>query len=53
MGGTAAHAQTVKAVVPLRRQGSNEEIAQAVLFLISEASSYMTGQSLVIDGGVY
>lgn len=53
MGGVDAHAEAIKAIVPLRRQGSNEEIAQAVLFLISDASSYMTGQSMIIDGGVY
>lgn len=53
MGGVDAHAEAIKAMVPLRRQGTNEEMAQAVLFLISDASSYMTGQALVIDGGVY
>lgn len=52
MGGVEEHAKAVRAVVPLGRQGSNDEIAQAVLFLISDASSYMTGQKLVIDGGV-
>lgn len=53
MGGVEAHAQAIKVIVPLRRQGSNEEMAQAVLFMISDMSSYMTGQALVIDGGVY
>ncbi|WP_319420548.1 SDR family oxidoreductase [Pleurocapsa sp. FMAR1] len=38
-------------MVPMGRMGKPEEIASSVLFLCSDAASYVTGQSLVIDGG--
>ncbi|NMG08090.1 SDR family oxidoreductase [Brasilonema sp. UFV-L1] len=38
--------------VPMGRMGNSEEIAGAVLFLCSEAAAYITGQSLVVDGGI-
>jgi 3-oxoacyl-[acyl-carrier protein] reductase len=37
--------------VPLRRFGRAHELARPLLFLLSDMSSYMTGQCLVIDGG--
>lgn len=37
---------------PLGRYGRPEDIAHAAIYLLSEASSWLTGQSLVIDGGV-
>ncbi len=39
-------------VVPLPRVGEAQDIANGVLFLCSEAANYMTGQELVIDGGM-
>lgn len=39
--------------IPLARLGQPEDIAKAVLFLASDDSSYMTGQTIHIDGGMY
>jgi NAD(P)-dependent dehydrogenase (short-subunit alcohol dehydrogenase family) len=39
------------AVVPLKRIGSPEEVAETVFFLASPAASYITGQSIFVDGG--
>ncbi len=38
--------------VPLGRQGTGWETAYAVLFLLSDESAYVTGQTLVVDGGM-
>ncbi len=43
---------TVIGRVPMQRWGTADEIAQAALFLVSDASSFMTGQALVVDGGL-
>lgn len=37
---------------PLRRAGAPEEIAQAALFLASDAASYINGQAIAVDGGL-
>jgi len=51
MGGRAALEDYVKTRIPMGRWASVEEIAEAVLFLASDRSSFMTGQALVLDGG--
>jgi 3-oxoacyl-[acyl-carrier protein] reductase len=38
--------------LPMRRWGQPQEVADAILFLASPAASYITGQSLVVDGGL-
>jgi NAD(P)-dependent dehydrogenase (short-subunit alcohol dehydrogenase family) len=37
--------------LPLRRLGTVEDVANAALFLATPASAWMTGQTLVLDGG--
>jgi NAD(P)-dependent dehydrogenase (short-subunit alcohol dehydrogenase family) len=41
----------LKTLVPMARMGRPEEIADAVLWLCSDAASYVTGQSISVDGG--
>jgi NAD(P)-dependent dehydrogenase (short-subunit alcohol dehydrogenase family) len=48
----ATNKSVVQSVVPLRRAADVREIAQAVVFLASKASSYITGQVLCVDGGL-
>jgi 3-oxoacyl-[acyl-carrier protein] reductase len=38
--------------IPVGRLGRSAELAEAVVYLASDASAYVTGQQLVVDGGV-
>jgi 7-alpha-hydroxysteroid dehydrogenase len=42
----------IENATPLRRLGDPDDIAAAVLYLASQASSYVTGQIIAVDGGV-
>lgn len=44
--------QKMKEVIPLDRFGSPEDVAAACIFLASEDSNYITGQTVVVDGGM-
>jgi len=51
----AVHTPAIRAdyhdAIPLNRYGLEEEIAEAVFFLCSDKASYITGQTLAVDGG--
>ncbi|WNI17847.1 SDR family NAD(P)-dependent oxidoreductase [Actinacidiphila sp. ITFR-21] len=49
---TASNRERIQHRTPLDRLGTAEEIADAVLFLASSRGGFITGQSLVIDGGI-
>jgi len=43
----------VRQIVPLGRQATSAEIAPLFVYLASDESSYVTAQTLSIDGGIY
>lgn len=51
MGGRDKLERYVTQTIPMGRWGSTDEIADSILFLASDMSSFMTGHALVIDGG--
>lgn len=42
----------MRSLIPMRRLGQPEEVASAVAWLVGNGSRYMTGQTLVVDGGM-
>ena len=47
-----AKVERLQQIVPLQRMGKPEEVAQVALFLASERSSYVTGSTYYVDGGI-
>ncbi len=45
--------EEMKRRIPMERLGRPEDVAEGALFLVSEASSYITGQVLNVNGGIY
>ena len=50
-GGEPGRAERLAHMVPMKRTGSAEEVAQAILYLLSDAASYVTGTTLDVSGG--
>jgi len=50
--GEPGYRESALARIPLRRFGTSEEVAGAVSYLVSPAAEYITGQTLVLDGGL-
>jgi 3-oxoacyl-[acyl-carrier protein] reductase len=42
----------MKETIPLKRYGTPEEFANVAAFLLSDANTYMTGSSFLVDGGM-
>jgi len=45
--------EELKKLIPMERLGKPEDVAEAVFFLVCEESSYITGQVLNVNGGIY
>jgi 3-oxoacyl-[acyl-carrier protein] reductase len=49
--GVVADGPDEQAAIPLRRRGTSDDVAGAVLYLLSDVASFVTGHTLVVDGG--
>ena len=49
---TAEQLEKDKDQYPLKRYGTPEDIAYSAVYLLSDASSWLTGQDIIIDGGI-
>ena len=49
--GDAARVGRIAPLIPMRRIGAPQEIASAVLYLLSDEASYVTGANLSVSGG--
>ena len=47
------HKEALAGQIPMGRLGTTDEVAQAVLFLADESGSYITGQTIHVNGGMY
>jgi len=45
--------RTISTTAPVRRSGVPEDVASAALFLASEEASYVTGEVMDVNGGIY
>ena len=45
--------EKLESQIPLRRMGNPSDVASLVAFLASEGAGYITGQTLVVDGGLF
>jgi NAD(P)-dependent dehydrogenase (short-subunit alcohol dehydrogenase family) len=49
--GDAGRVERIAPLIPMRRVGQAEEVADAVLYLLSDDASYVTGANLSVSGG--